>query len=285
MSAVTSPQERNLPRTRPPRSLDVVWNPEPEEIGATIDWSSWYLTDEEDMGEGGEQNLIIRALISILSELARERGWDDVLIGADQFFAWVEHQPLVRVSPDVYLLDHPPPRPLPASWQTWLPGHRPPRLAFEIVSEQKWQKDYREAPKKYAQLGVRELVVFDPEAAAGRARGAERVALQVFRREADSGFMQVHRGAGPARSEELDAWLVSVREGEAAMLGVSRDSAGQDLVPTIDQAREQAEHAREQAEQAREQAEEAREQERAAREQAERRLAATLAELERLKRS
>ena len=46
-----------------------------------------------------------------------------------------------------------------------------------------------------------ELAVFDPEAAAGRATGAERVALQLFRREADSGFVRVFRGTGPARSE------------------------------------------------------------------------------------
>jgi Uma2 family endonuclease len=270
MASVTCPEDLHASRTRPPRALDVVWDPDPEEIGARVDWTGWYLTDEDDIGEGGEQNLIIRALISILTELARERGWQDVHIGADQFFAWVESEPLVRVSPDVYLLDHPPPRPLPASWQTWQPGHRPPRLAFEIVSEETWQKDYREAPKKYAQLGTRELVVFDPEAAAGRARGAEREALQVFRREADSGFVRVYHGAGPARSEELVAWLVVLREGEVATLGISRDAEGQDLVPTLEHAREQERAAREQ--------------ERAAREQAERQLAAALAELERVRR-
>jgi len=270
MSVVTTPEECRQPRTRPPRSLEVVWDPQPDEIGATVDWSRWYLTDEEDMGEGGEQEQIIWMLKQVLTQLSRERGWQDVHIGADQFFAWVEHEPLVRVSPDVYVLDHPPPRPLPPSWQTWLPGHWPPRLAFEIVSGETWRKDYHDSPEKYAQLGTRELVVFDPEAAAGRNTSAERVALQVFRREADSGFARVYRGAGPARSDELEAWLVVLREGEAAILGVSRDAEGRDLVPTLEQARERAELAREQ--------------ERAAREQAERRLAAALAELERIKR-
>ena len=263
MASVTCPEDLHASRTRTPRALNVVWDHDPEEIGARVDWTGWYLTDEDDIGEGGEQNLIIRALISILTELARERGWQDVHIGADQFFAWVESEPLVRVSPDVYLLDNPPPRTLPASWQTWLPGHRPPRLAFEIVSEETWQKDYREAPKKYAQLGTRELVVFDPEAAAGRATAAEREALHVFRREADSGFVRTHHGAGPARSEELEAWLVVLREGDVATLGISRNAGGRDLVPTLEQAREQ---------------------ERAARENAERQLAAALAELERIRR-
>jgi hypothetical protein len=92
----------------------------------------------------------------------------------------------------------------------------------------------------------------------------------VFRREADSGFVRVYHGAGPARSEELVAWLVVLREGEVATLGISRDAEGQDLVPTLEHAREQERAAREQ--------------ERAAREQAERQLAAALAELERVRR-
>jgi Uma2 family endonuclease len=225
---------------RSPRSLNVVWDPPPNDIGVEVDWSKWYLTDEDDMGEGGEQNLIIRIFISILTELAHERGWSDVFIGADQFFAWVEEEPLVRVSPDVYVLDFQPARPLPASWQTWRSGHRPPRLAVEIVSED-WRKDYEQGPLKYAQLGVRELVVFDPEAACARAGAPERVPIQVFRREVDGGFLRVHRGGEPARSEELDAWLVVMRDGEAATLGVSRDASGLDLVPTLEQARLTAE--------------------------------------------
>ena len=257
-------------RTRPPRSLEVVLDPAPEDIEATIDWSDWYLTDEADMGESSEQHLIIRALLSYLGELAQERGWQDIFIGADQFFAWIESEPLVRISPDVYLLDQPPPRPLPASWQTWLPGHHPPRLAFEIVSEGNWRKDYRNAPAKYAQLGTKELVIFDPEAAAGRvSRFEERVALQVFRRDIDSGFTRIYYGGGPTESEELAAWLVVLRDGNTASLGIARDAKGKSLIPSVEQARRQAEQARTQ--------------EQEARQQAERSLAEALAEIERLK--
>ncbi len=81
---------RIFPHTRPPRALNVVMNPKPEDLGATIDWSAWYLTDEEDMGEGCEQEQIIWILKQILTELKRERGWTNVHIGADQFFAWIE---------------------------------------------------------------------------------------------------------------------------------------------------------------------------------------------------
>jgi Uma2 family endonuclease len=238
--------EPDVRRRRAPRSLNVVWDPEPEEIGAEVDWSSWYLTDEEDMGEGGEQEQIIWALKSALLELARERGWERVHIGADQFFAWMPSEPLVRVSPDVYLLDDPPKRPFPPSWQTWLPGHRPPRLAVEIVSGDSWKKDYRENPPKYAQLGATELVIFDPEAATGCASTEERIPLQVFRREADGGFVRAFHGAEPARSEVLDAWLVVRQEGDTAWLAVALDPQGHNLVSTLEEARDE-EHARRRA--------------------------------------
>ncbi|WP_052374560.1 Uma2 family endonuclease [Chondromyces apiculatus] len=98
------------------------------------------------MGDSGEHAEIITILLSVLSELAAMRGWTEVLLSRDNFFAWIQEEPLVRVSPDVYLLDDPPPRPRPKMWQTWLPGHRPPRWAVEIVSDD-WRNDYEEAPQ------------------------------------------------------------------------------------------------------------------------------------------
>jgi len=218
-------------RRRPPRGW-VVWDPTPEERDAVVDWSPWYLTDEDDMGESGEQHHINTQLASALVVLARERGWTDVHVGSDQFFAWREDEPLVRVSPDVYLLDDPPSPPLPDMWETWRPEHGPPRFAVEVVSRREWRKDYEGNPPKYAQLGTRELAVFDPWAASGVATAAGRLPLQLFRRAADGAFVRVHAGPGPARSEELDAWLVVRRWVGRATLRVARDPDGADLVPT-----------------------------------------------------
>jgi Uma2 family endonuclease len=212
----------------------VIRDPAPEDVGAPIDWSSWYLTDEEDMGESAEQGEIIRMLLSALSQLAIERGLSRVYFGADNFFAWVEEEPLVRVSPDVYLVDDPPPLPLPKSWQTWLPGHRAPRWAVEIVSDE-WKKDYEDAPPKYAQLGTRELVIFDPAAAITPDRKGQRVPFQVYRRDADGLFVRVHRGDGPVRCEEIDASLIAERHASAVRLRVARDEAGKDLVLTAEE--------------------------------------------------
>ena len=212
----------------------VVRDPTPEDIGAKVDWSTWYLTDQEDMGESVEQTEIIRRLLSSMGELAAERGWKNAFWAGNNFFAWVREEPLVRVSPDVYLLDDPPPPPRPRMWQTWLPGHKPPRWAVEIVSED-WKKDYDDAPLKYAQLGARELVIFDPEAALSSERRAPRVPLQVYRRYADAAFVRIYCGEGPAFSEEIGAFLVVQREGPAARLRIARDAAGEDLVPTAEE--------------------------------------------------
>lgn len=274
---------RCSPRGRKPAAL--VIHPGPGEASGLIDWSDWYLTDEEDMGESVDQSDILALLLSSLGELAFERGWKNVYWSGDNFFAWVQGEPLVRVSPDAYLMDDPPPPPRPRSWQTWLPGHKAPRWAVEVVSED-WKKDYEDNPPKYAQLGVQELVIFDPEAAlaalaspgAGRsARKDERVPLQLYRRGADGAFVTEYRGDGPVHCEQIGAWLVIVREGAAARLRIARDPAGKDLVPTS------AERAREE-EKARLAAEERAAEAERARVEAEDRLRALELELAKLRR-
>ncbi|MBL9106268.1 MAG: Uma2 family endonuclease [Myxococcales bacterium] len=213
------------PRNSEARGADLP-PPTPPEGG----WSAWYLTDEDDVGESTEQGITVRMLLAALTELARERGWARSLVAGDQFFAWVPREPLVRISPDVYLLDDPPPPPYPGMWHTWLPGHAPPRFAVEVVSE-KWKKDYEAAPRKYDQLGARELVVFDPEAAQGPGRD-DRTPLQVFRRGDDGAFTCAAAGPGPVHSVELDAWLVVT---PGPRLRIARDPAGADLVATPDE--------------------------------------------------
>jgi hypothetical protein len=81
-----------------------------------------------------------------------------------------------------------------------------PRLCFEVVSENHPYKDYAEVPERYAAMGTRELVVFDPLLAGPVALGGP-VPLQLWRRTDASTFERVYFGEGPAFSEELGAWL------------------------------------------------------------------------------
>lgn len=225
---------RPKPPGRRPTAL-VMRDISPEEARKPVDWSAWYLTDEEDMGESCEQGDIIRVALSSLNTLAQERGFGPHYFGADAFFAWVDGEPLVRVSPDLYLIFDPPAPPLPKSWQTWLPGHKPPRWAAEIVSED-WKKDYEEAPLKYAQLRANELLIFDPEMVprAPEARG-KRVPFQMYRRSDDGAFVLAYSGDGPVWSEELSVFFFARVEGGAVRLRLSRDQEGKRVVLTAEE--------------------------------------------------
>jgi Uma2 family endonuclease len=243
------------PPTRLPMAL-VVFDPPADEGGARIDWSDWYLTDEEDEGQNPDQGDFIRSVTSSMRMLANERSWKSVRVASDEFFAWVQGEPLVRVSPDVFVMNAPPPKPYPKVWETWKPGVSPPRFALEIVSED-WKKDYDDNPPKYAQLGTSELVIFDPKAASGQTSNPRRVPLQVYRREADGAFVRVRLPADAriALSEELGAWLVVLGEGFDISLRIARDPEGLDLVPTKDEALVEAERLRSEEQRARLEAE------------------------------
>jgi Uma2 family endonuclease len=201
--------------TRPPRPYPII--------------PSW-IDDSTEAAESFEQGDVILALVDQLSQLARMRSWSGVTIGHDNYFSWVPENPNVRVSPDVYLVDAE--RPLTGqSWKTWLPGHRPPRWAVEVVSED-WRKDYFDGPAKYAQLGCDELVLFDPSAAAGEIRSGPRVPITVYRRRASGELERVYAGPGPAWSEQTGCWLQMRVERYRHLLRLSEDEAGERLIPT-----------------------------------------------------
>ena len=201
----------------------------------TIDWSPWYLTEEEDMGQSGEQGQIIDVLQSSLRVLAEERGWSSVFLGSDNFFAWVDGEPYVQVSPDLYILDEPPStdEPMPTRWEVWRPGHRAPRFAVEVVSA-RWQKDYDINPPRYDHLGVSELVLADPDAFARDLSDKGRAAFLVYRRSSADRLELTYRGNGPALCAELDAHLCFRWSSPGRpRVRISRQPTGDDIVPTL----------------------------------------------------
>ena len=258
-------------RGRAPRVPNVVRD---ESLAGDVDWSAWYLTDEEDMGQSPVQFGAIRWGVEPVEVRVAELGWADALVGSDAFFAWLRVHPLVRVSPDVYVLVNPP-EPLPKSFQTWRPGHRAPVLAIEVVSDD-WRKDYEEAPQKYAMLGTDELILFDPEAATGAASGPERVPLQVFRRTDDGLFVRGEAGPGPIRCRTLACFVVVASTPTGPGFRLAYDAAGTELVPTRAERAEgeravaEAERAQAEAERAQAEAERAQAQSERAQAQSER---------------
>ncbi len=205
----------------------------------TIDWSPWYLTEEEDMGQSGEQCDIIDVLRSSLAMLAEERGWSSLRIASDEFFAWVESETYVQASPEVYLLDDPPitEERLPRRWETWRPGHNPPRFAVEIVSSE-WKKDYAINPARYDHMGVAELVLVDADALVRDLSARGRAPLVVYRRSESDRLERVYFGAGPAFCAEIDAYLCfGLAAPGQPRVRISRDPHGEDRVATIEEDR------------------------------------------------
>ncbi len=215
------------PAKRPPRVLQVVRDTASPLATAEVDWRGWYLDEEDDTGHFVLHGLICTLLVQLLQRWMAERGQLKRFVQGDVFFQWVQDQPKVQISPDAFIIDALP-TPLPESFQTWLPGHLPPRFAVEVVSKD-WRKDYDDNPPKYGHLGAKKLVICDHLHDAHR-RQSDRMALQVFRRTADGAFVRVHAGPGPAYSAELGAWLMESGKGAERRLRLARDAAGTDLV-------------------------------------------------------
>jgi Uma2 family endonuclease len=222
----------------------------------SFDWRRWYLRDEDDVGNSPDQNDAIDDFTASALTRAHELGWTNVRVASDEFFAWVKKHPLVRVSPDTFVLDDPPPGQRPEMWETWRPGIRAPRFALEVVSDKSPRKDLVQGPEKYHQLGTRELVIFDQTVAEGKHPRSKRVPLEVWRRTPKGRFRRVYRGGAPAWSEELQAALVITFDiTGAALLRLARDEQGTQLIPTTTEARAEAERQRAEAERQRVEAE------------------------------
>jgi hypothetical protein len=183
---------------------------------------------------------------------------------------WDETRPQIGVDPDVAVFrSRPPGGKSLRSVRTWDPGHRPPFLAVEVVSETNSRKDYVVAPEKYAACGAEELWVFDPLLHGPDTNGGPFL-LQVWTRDDRGAFILSYAGEGPARSAVLDAYLIVVDEGQK--LRIARDPAGTDLWPTAEEkeraAKEKERAAKEKERAAKEKERAAKEKERAAKEAA-----------------
>jgi Uma2 family endonuclease len=190
-----------------------------------------WLLEDDDTPETPLHDAIIRLLVEILIAW-KDRTGGRAAVGRNIALRWNEAKPKQGVDPDVYLVD--PALPADAtSLCLWKPGHHAPRVAVEVVSESTADKDYVDGPDRYAASGTRELWVFDPLLAGPDSRGGPHL-LQVWRRDERGRFRRVYAGGGPARSEELGAFLVVTHDG--ARLRVADDADAKALWPTAAEA-------------------------------------------------
>jgi Uma2 family endonuclease len=233
---------------------------------------------EDEMGESVLHKLIVHVLWTQVQRLLAGRE-PPCFVGSNQFIYWVQYAPTRSVAPDVYVLPGVPRDAAPKSWKVWETGVAP-TFAIEVVSDDV-RKDYEGSPVRYAELGVRELVVFDPESTAS----PDRVRWQVFRRVPRGGLALVERTDGDAvRSEVLGCWLRTVGVGSSLRVRVAAGANGEDLLPTEGEAEHAAEQRALEAERQALEAERHAQDAESARVAAEVEAAGLRAELERLRR-
>jgi len=221
---------------------------------------------EQKMGEHSLQRLIVELLRPLVERWLRAQG-KATFVGADQFIYWEQAQPTRSVAPDVYVLPGVPPGEDVQSWKVWETGIVP-SFALEVVSSKDWEKDYVEAPQRYKELGVAELIIFDPHPG----RNVHRVRWQRHRKLPRRGFVLIEASnADRISSHVLGCFLRAVGKGTDLRIRLATGRSGVDLFPTEEEAERAA---KEEERAAKEAALAAKEEERAAKETALARVAA-----------
>ena len=182
--------------------------------------------ETDDMGEGELQLLMRELLRPLLARLLAERG-EVAHVGSNQFIYWVQFAPTRSIAPDLYVLPGIPQSRVEKVWKLW-DEEVVPSFCLEIVSND-FEKDYVTIPAACAEIGVSEVVVFDPEPGVG----GERITWQVFRRRKSGRLERVVRtNHETIRSEQLGCWLTVVGRGSEQRIRIARDANGRDLYPT-----------------------------------------------------
>jgi Uma2 family endonuclease len=182
---------------------------------------------EEKVGQDSLHMRILELLRPLVERWFVERG-QPTFVGADQFVYYKQFAPNKVVAPDIYVLPGVPPERRVKSWKTWKTGVVP-SLAIEVITSEHVEKDYRESPERYAELGVDELILFDPDFA----ESDERRRFQRYRKLKKRGFVRVEStNADRIRVRTLGCFLRVVGEGDAARARLGTGPTGDDLVPT-----------------------------------------------------
>jgi Uma2 family endonuclease len=231
------------------------------------------------MGEGLTHRDITE-LLRVLIGLFLAREGKVARVGANQFIHWVQGDPRQTIAPDVYTLPGVPADTEIECWKVWETGIVP-SFAVEVVSRSV-KKDYADAIARYRELGVAEVIIFDPKATRASTR---RVRWQVYRRVKGRGLVRVDvSNEDRVKSKQLGCWLRMVGKDASLRLRVATGPKGEEIFPTEAEAAAEAREAEAEARAAEAEARAEAQAEADARAKAEAKAARLLAELEELKR-
>jgi Uma2 family endonuclease len=177
-----------------------------------------HFPDTAEMPEG-RRHFELRTLIFDFLKLAFG---DVATIGSDQFVYWDPSNPRVCLAPDAFLRFGAKDERF-SSWKVWERGV--PQVAVEIASDSESDLSWDEKLERYRQLGVSELVWFDPEIPEHPLRIWDLVADDLLER----------RMLAPlAQSRQLGGYWLPIPEPNGGLtLRLSRDEHGLNLFPTL----------------------------------------------------
>jgi Uma2 family endonuclease len=171
-------------------------------------------------------------LRTLLYQLLRDYLGESATVSSEQFVYWMADDPVQCLAPDA-CVRRGGSRALLRSWKTWERGA--PEVAVEIVSDSDSPESaWSEKLARYKQLGVVELVRFDPEAAQGNR-------LRVWdRAEGDLVERDLEAEVAPSTVLPL-TWIVAPADEIPAALRFTAGNVAAPLVPTRAEARRDAE--------------------------------------------
>jgi hypothetical protein len=191
---------------------------------------AWVLP-EGPVPESTTHDTALKHIVSLLTAWAARTG-NGARISRNLAVRWLPDHPTTGIDPDVAVLL---PGPVDfddlSSYRLWEPERFPPPFAVEVVSAGHPYKDYALVHEGYAEMGVAELLVFDPLLVGPHALGGP-VSLQLWQRDVSGALDRVHFGNQPVYSRVLDAWLSA----SGRQLDISDDRAGKQLWPTLEEA-------------------------------------------------
>jgi Putative restriction endonuclease len=182
-----------------------------------------HFPESEDVGESKLHLELCTLLYQVLTLAFADRA----SIGCDQFVYWDAKDPRASLAPDAFVRLGPPDEKF-RTWKVWERGA--PHVAVEVIShtdvgERAWEAKL----DKYAHLGVKELVRFEPEAHEPSLCIWDRVENDLVERDV------VGRSAP---SLVLPGhWLLVDDPELGATLRLSHDALGERLYPTPTEAR------------------------------------------------
>lgn len=171
-----------------------------------------------------KRHLKLRTLLYQIFEHALS---DRACLGSEQVVYWNAANPKKSLAPDVFVRLGSPDVVF-DSWKTWKRGT--PDLAVEIVSDSdSGEAEFESNLARYRELGIRELVRFEPDAAVGQQlRIWDRIQEDLVERQLDGNRIE---------SRTLGLWWVVLADAELqGQLRLSEDAEGLQLLPTAAEA-------------------------------------------------